>query len=417
MLVNLKLSILTTFQSLLSNKIRSFLTILSIIIGVSSVILIMSVGASAQDMILSQVKTFGSDLIGILPGKSDDDGPPAQLFGILNTTLTYKDALSLSDKKNVPNLIAVAAYSKGIAMVGWKSNSYDTNVSGTTHNYIDVEGGKIEIGRFFTEDEEKNMSKVAILGSKVKQELFGDSDAVGQKIKFKKHSFEVIGIMQERGTVAFQDYDDQIIIPLITMQKLINGVDYLALIRAKVDKDDNIERALEDIILTLREQHGIKDQTGESDDFTVRSSSEALDILTQVTDALRYFLAAMAALSLLVGGIGIMNIMLINVSERTREIGLRKAVGANNTQILLQFLQESIFTTLSGGIIGIFLGYLIAVIIYLSVNALGYSWNLLIPFVSIFIGIGVSAVIGLIFGIYPAFKASKKSPIEALRYE
>lgn len=417
MLDNMGKSIRTSITALLANKVRSFLTMLGIIIGVGAVIVIIAVGAGAQSLILAQVKTLGTNLIGVLPGGSDEDAPPASAMGINITTLTYDDAKALKDKKNVPNIVALVAYTKGIATVSYGAVNYDTNISGVTAEFPEVEDGKIESGRFITDEEEHNLSRVAVLGSTVKDELFGDSDAIGKKIKIKKHYFEVIGVMKERGTVAFQDYDDQVFIPLVTMQKLIAGVNHLGFLRAKVDSEDNIERAINDFKITLREQHDITDQSGASDDFTVRSAAQALDMITTVTNALKYFLAAMAALSLIVGGIGIMNIMLISVAERTREVGLRKAVGANNNNILIQFLLEAITITFLGGIIGIIGGTVLSFLIAVVAKYLGYDWSFIVSFKSIILAVSVSSLVGLIFGIYPARKASFLDPIEALRYE
>ncbi|MBI4779052.1 ABC transporter permease [Candidatus Falkowbacteria bacterium] len=407
----------TSTGALLANKGRSFLTMLGIIIGVSAVVIIMAVGAGAQSLILSQIKSLGTNLIGVIPGKSENNGPPAQALGIVITTLTYDDAKALADKKNAPNLEAVSAYSKDIATVSWGANAYDTNISGTSASYVDVEGGEIELGRFFTAEEEKNLSRVVVLGSMVKDQLFGESYPVGQRIKIKKQTFEVIGAMKKRGTVAFQNYDDQVFIPVVTMQKIISGVNHLGFIRAKVDGQENIDRAINDITITLRERHNISDQSSLSDDFTVRSAAQALDIITTVTNALKFFLAAMAALSLLVGGIGIMNIMLVSVTERTREIGLRKAVGASNNDIMLQFLMEASTITLTGGIIGVIIGSLISVLISVGANLLGYDWDLVISLFSMILALAVSVSIGLIFGLYPARKASKLQPVEALRHE
>lgn len=213
---------------------------------------------------------------------------------------------------------------------------------------MDIAKAEVEEGRFFTEEEERNLSKVVVLGSAVKEELFGDSDAIGQKVKIKKTNFKVIGVMKEKGKVAFQDLDKEMFVPIRTLQKLILGVDHVSYIRVKVDEEENVQRAMEDIRITLREEHDLDDMTGKEDDFTVNSAADALEIITTITDALRYFLAAMAALSLVVGGIGIMNIMLVSVSERTHEIGLRKAVGATNGQILVQFLIETVVITLLG---------------------------------------------------------------------
>jgi len=409
-------SVSVSFKALLANKTRSFLTMLGIIIGVGSVIVIMSVGAGAQSLILNQIETLGSDLIGVLPGKSEE-GPPASAYGIVITTLTYEDALALGKKSNVPNISEVAAFYRGSYSVKYGVNSYDTTVNGTTANYFDVEGGGIAEGRFFNQDEEKNLSKVAILGYTVKQELFGDSNAVGQKIKIKNQAFEVIGVSEERGVVALVDYDDQVIIPIKTMQKILEGVNHITMIRAKVDDENNVERAISDVENTLRERHGIDDPSGDSDDFTVRGVAEALEIITTITNALKFFLASMAALSLVVGGVGIMNIMLITVTERTREIGLRKAVGASSLNILRQFLLESTVITMFGGIIGLIGGGLTSYLIAVVANYLGYNWDFVLSFISIVLAIGVSTIIGIIFGIYPASKASKLEPVEALRYE
>ncbi|NTU99415.1 ABC transporter permease, partial [Candidatus Falkowbacteria bacterium] len=337
MLKHLITALKTSYRALLANKGRGFLTMLGIIIGVGAVIVIMSVGAGAQSLILSQVKSLGSNLIGVLPGKSDSKGPPASVLGIVITTLKYEDAEAMLNKSRFPHIVSNVAYTKGVGTLTWSGNTYDTSLSGSTVGYLETEGGEVDYGRFFTPDEEKNLSKVVVLGSTVKKELFGENNPIGERIKINKHSFEVIGVMKERGTVAFQNYDDQVFIPIITMQKQVAGADNLGLIRIKVDEQSNINNTIDDVSAMLRERHGIDDPSGNNDDFTVLNAAEALNLLKTVTDALRYFLAAIAGLSLIVGGIGIMNIMLVAVSERTREIGLRKAVGATNSDIQVQF--------------------------------------------------------------------------------
>lgn len=410
-------SIGISFRALLTNKGRSFLTMLGIIIGVAAVIVIMSVGAGAQSLILSQVKSLGSNLVGVMPGKSEEKGPPASVYGVVITTLTYDDAMALRNKANVPNIVEVVAYTKGVGTLSWSSNTYDTNLSGATVGYLTVEGGEVASGRFFTPDEEKNLARVVVLGHTAQKELFGDQYSIGQRIKVNREMLEVIGVMKERGTVAFQNYDDQVFIPIMTMQKIVSGVNHLGLIRAKVDQEGNIPQAIDDIKATLRERHDIRDTSGTSDDFTVESAAAALDILTTITDALKYFLAAVAALSLLVGGIGIMNIMLVSVTERTREIGLRKAVGARSAKIRGQFLLEAVFLTGVGGTIGIICGALISYLIAAVAHFLGYTWEFIVPIYSILLGLSVSIMVGLFFGIYPASQAAKLNPIEALRRE
>jgi putative ABC transport system permease protein len=418
MFENYKQAIRTSSKTLLTNKGRSFLTMLGIIIGVSAVIIINTVGAGAQELILAQIKSIGTDKIAILPGSSDEKAPPASTLGIVITTLTYNDMLALEKKNNVANAEIIAAYSNGNANMSWKSNSYNTNFSGTTHKHPEIINSEIDQGRFFTKDEEKNFSRVVVLGSEIKKELFGDSDALGQKIKIKKHTFEVIGINKEKGSVAFENNDNKAFIPLRTAQRVILGVNHINKIIVKVDNEENIDQAIKDIKTTIREQHSIKDKTGKEDDFSVKNSAEGLEMVKSITDALRYFLAAMAALSLLVGGIGIMNIMLVNVSERTNEIGLRKAIGANNSNITIQFLIETITITLLGGSFGIIFGTLTSLLIFIVARLLNYNdWQLIISLNSILISVGISIIIGLIFGIYPAKKASKLDPITALQYE
>tara|TARA_Y100000310_G_scaffold344690_2_gene458829 strand:+ start:274 stop:1527 length:1254 start_codon:yes stop_codon:yes gene_type:complete len=410
-------SVRMAITALLSNKGRSFLTMLGIIIGVSAVIIIVSIGAGAQSMILSQIEDFGTNLVGVMPGYSEEGSPPTSVMGIVITTLTYEDAMALGEKRNVPNIVEAVAYYKSVGTVTWRSESYDTNLNGVSAGYLDVEGGEIEKGRFFTEEEERTLGRVAILGSAVRDELFGPSEAIGQKVKIENQAFEVIGVMEERGVVAMQDYDDQVFVPVRTMQKLVAGVNHLGLIRAKVDSEDNINAALEDIRAVLRERHDIRDSSGAGDDFTVRSATQALEMITSITDGLRFFLAGMAALSLIVGGVGIMNIMLISVAERTREIGLRKAIGADNLHVFIQFLAEAITITVLSGALGVVGGILISYLISLGVQFAGFDWEFIVSPFSVGLALSVSLFVGLLFGMYPASKASRLDPIDALRYE
>lgn len=411
----LKQAIRISITALLTNKARSFLTMLGIVIGVGAVVMIMSLGAGAQSLIINQIKGLGSNLIGVLPGKSESDSAPASAMGIQITTLVADDVDAI--RRQVPNIEGAVGYSRGLATVSWGQTSYETNIDGCSADYLKVEGGEVAEGRFFTAEEDRDMAKVAVLGATVKQEIFGDSDAVGRQIKIKKQPFEVIGVMAERGTVAFVNYDDQVHIPLKTAQKLINGANHLSFIRIKANSEDNVDQIMEDTAITLRDQHDIKDQSGQDDDFSIRSMAQALDMIITITDALKYFLIAMAAISLIVGGIGIMNIMLISVNERTREIGLRKAVGANTRNIIWQFLIEASALTLIGGLIGIILGITGSWFVSLIVRRLGYDYQFIISLSSILLAVSVSTLVGLIFGLYPARQASRLKPVEALSYE
>jgi ABC-type antimicrobial peptide transport system permease subunit len=396
-------------------KFRSFLTILGIIIGIASVIVVMAIGASAQQLIVDQVAGIGTNLVGILPGASDEKGPPASVFGVVITTLKVSDLEAILLKKNVPSAVAACGYVSGVGTARYKNNSNESNFQGVSASFIDVENNKLSVGRFFTQEEEIGLAKVSIIGSKKAKELFGLDDPIGKVFSLKDVNFTVIGVFEEKGSSGFSNIDDLVYIPLQTAQKILLGIDYINFARIKIDSLENMDRAVADIKFTLRTQHHIKNPT--DDDFSVRNTAQAIDTIKNVTNVLKYFLTGIAAISLLVGGIGIMNIMLISVNQRIREVGLRKAVGARTRHIITQFLVESAFITLIGGIIGIILGFFISFLASVVINSLGYNWEFLISFSSIITATIVSVMIGLIFGLYPANKASKISPMEALRYE
>ncbi len=406
---NLKLISATLRKS----KRRTFLTMLGIIIGVSAVIFINSVGAGAQSLIFNQIKSVGSNLVGILPGGSEESGPPASVMGIIITTLKYDDGEAIASR--IPHVEAVAAYVSGAGTLMWRSQSLDLNFTGVTASYLNVEDSQIASGRFYTKDEEKDLSKVVVLGSQVKEDLFGDQLAIGETVRLKKENFKIIGVMKPRGSSGGQNYDSQIFIPLVTVQKLLLSINHVSFIRVKIDSDKNVDLAVEQIKQLLRERHNITNPT--QDDFSVRNQAQALKTLGSITDALRLFMAAIAGLGLLVGGIGIMNIMLIAVNERIREIGLRKAVGATYKNILMQFLMETVFLSSVAGIIGVIFGIIFSYFTAIIIKKLGYNWDFVVSWQSVLIGFGVSFAVGLIFGIYPARKAAELEPVEALRYE
>ncbi len=407
-----------SYKNLTAAKFRSFLTMLGIIIGVGSVILIMAIGQSAQELILDQVKGIGTNLIAVLPGgSSSESSPPAAAMGVSITTFNYDDLKALLNSRNVPELEDGAGYVIGSDTVSYQGVDKAISFIGTTASYINVETAEVENGRFFTKEEETNLSKVAVVGSKMALEFFGNDNPVGKTIKIKDQNFSVIGVFKERGSSAFGiiSQDDSVLVPLKTGQKILMGINYLSFARLKVRSPDLIPSAIANSKTTLRERHHIKDPS--KDDFSVRDQASALEAVTNITNILRYFLLAIGTVSLIVGGIGIMNVMLIAVNQRVREVGLRKAVGARNAEITSQFLIESMTISSLGGIVGIILGIFFAFIASVVIQALGYHWPLIISIPSIFIAFGVSVSIGIIFGIYPARKASKISPMEALRYE
>ncbi len=403
------------YRSLLAAKLRFILTVLGVVIGVAAVIMVMAIGASAQRLVLSQIQNVGSNLVVVLPGASEESGPPAQAMGIVTTTFKNDDLKALRERRNVPYLLAISGYVTGSATAESEADSFELTYQGVSPEMIDVENIEIAEGRFFFPEEENDLSRVVVLGATRAKELFPNRDPLGEILKINDNPFKVIGVLEERGSAAFSNPDTLIYVPLVTAQKILLGIDYLNFARGKVDVPENIERTIVDMTLLLRDRHDLDDD--EESDFSVRSTKAALGILTNITDVLKYFLIAIASLSLLVGGIGIMNSMLISVSQRVREIGLRKAVGAQPAHIITQFLIESSFITLVGGCIGILFGVVMAYLASIIIPMLGYEWQFLVPLSSLFIGFSVSLVIGISFGLYPAFKAAKVSPMEALRYE
>jgi putative ABC transport system permease protein len=404
-----------SYRSLSASKTRFLLTVLGIVIGVASVIMVMAIGASAQRLILSQVEKVGTNLVGILPGASEEDGPPASAFGIITTTFKNDDLKAIREKRNVPHLVAASGYVSGSATAESPTESFEVSFQGVSPDMISVESTKVAEGRFFFAEEESSLARVIVLGATRARELFPDRDPIGETLKLSDIPFRVVGVLEERGSTAFSNPDVLVFVPLETAQKLLLGINYLNFARGKVDSSENVDRTVEDITILLRDRHNIEE--GEQSDFSVRNTASALGVLTNITNVLKYFLIAIASIALLVGGIGIMNSMLISVSQRVREIGLRKAVGARPHHVITQFLIESSFITLAGGLIGILFGILLSFLVALIIPRLGYDWEFLVPFSSVLIGFGVSFIIGIVFGLYPALKASKVSPMEALRYE
>jgi putative ABC transport system permease protein len=406
-------SYILIIKSLRRKKMRSFLTSLGIIIGISSVLIIMSVGKGAESLVVNQIEGIGSDLIAILPGAADDEGPPASAMGLVITTLTDGDTKAIV--KRVPEIEVAASYLRGVASVTWQNKTDDTSFLGITANYLAVESTETIKGRFINQEEEDQTAKVVVLGYSVAEDLFSNNNPLGEKVKVNKESFRVIGVMEERGVVGFQNQDDQVFVPLTTAQKILMGVNHVSFVRAKPKAGSDPRFVIEQTKQVLRDQHGINDPS--KDDFSVRSAEEGLDVLKTVTGAINYFLAMVAAISLIVGGIGIMNIMLVSVAESTKEIGLRKAVGAKQRDISMQFLMQTIILTLLGGVIGIIIGVLISWLVAVVATYLGYDWDFIVTLDSIIMALAFTFVVAISFGWYPAQKAAKLQPVEALRYE
>ena len=408
----LKYSIKTAVNGLKTHKSRSALTILGIVIGITSIILVMSLGQGAQNLILGQIKGLGATTIITLPGKISFG--PSTAASTMNDSLKEKDLKLIETKGNVPHAKYVMPMVVGAGQAVYGSNVYQVAVFGAGALVPDIFSITPDKGYFFTDDDVLSRSAVVVIGYKVKQRLFENEEAVGQKIRIKNNTFKVLGVLPEKGSSS--NFDDAVFMPYTTTQQDITGTKYYSRIVVEADTEANLRATVQDITLTLRNSHNITDPL--KDDFTVTTSADIAKTLGTITSALTAFLAAVAAISLIVGGVGIMNIMLVSVTERTKEIGLRKALGATDSDILTQFLLEAVILTGLGGIIGIILGSFFAFVISAVISKVaGLDWQFTFPIGGAILGLVVSSLVGLIFGIYPAREAAKKSPMEALRYE
>jgi putative ABC transport system permease protein len=392
--------------SLLANKVRSSLTILGIVIGIASVIAMISIGQGASGQIQTSIQNLGSNLLTIVPGSLRPG------IGVVSTGRGSAQTLKNEDLNVILKINGVEEASPELSrrfqIVAPNGKNTNSTVFGATEKYAYVRNVTMKQGNFISESQNRSLAKVAVLGSQIAEDLFGDEDPVGKTIRINKVNFYIIGVANPRGGLGV-NFDDVVYIPLSTMQKVLAGVDYLSSLAVKVQSKDLILQVREEIIYALAEKHRVDPQ---NPDFTIVSQQDILGTLNQVINTFTIFLASVAGISLLVGGIGIMNMMLTAVTERTREIGLRKAIGAKESDISLQFLTESIMLTFIGGILGIILGSVIAILIS-RFAGLATSVSLF----SILLSFGVSAFIGIVFGYYPARRASKLNPIEALRYE
>jgi putative ABC transport system permease protein len=412
--MNFKHTLKIAINGLKSNGFRSILTILGIVIGVAAIILIMSIGQGAQDLILGQIGGLGSKTVIIEPGREPQG--PSDFTAILSDSLKEKDLTALKNKSNVPDLKDLTPNVMVPGSVSYQSQTYRAMTVGSSSFLSRVLDIQPVEGAFFTDEDIKQRVSVAVIGSKVREKLFGFSSALGENIKIKDKNFRVVGILPPKGQVSVINVDDTVIIPYSTAQKYLLGISHFNSIMAEAESEELVSRMANDIKLTLRESHGITDPA--KDDFHVMTQADIADRVKVVTGVLTWLLVSVAAISLIVGGIGIMNIMLVSVTERTREIGLRKALGATDGDIMKQFLSEAVILTSTGGLLGIALGAICSYVISLILSrVVALDWQFTFPVSAAVVGLVVSSFVGLVFGIFPAREASSKDPIEALRYE
>jgi putative ABC transport system permease protein len=400
-------SVAIAFEGLRANKMRSLLTMLGIIIGVGAVIAMVSIGMGVRDKVQKSIASLGSNLLIVMPGSTAPSGVRVAAGG--TTTLTYDDSLAIAREISGVSFVAPQVQRQYQAVFG--GNNWITSMQGITPDYMTVRNFELGDGTFITLQQLEARDRVAVLGKTVVDNLFGGISPIGQVIRINKSTFRVIGVLASKGQSAGgQDQDDMILVPLKTAQERMMGINFVQSISVQAESAEAVDQVLVDITSLLKARHRI--QAGQADDFSVRNLTALMATATETTDTITLLLGNTAAISLLVGGIGIMNIMLVSVTERTREIGVRKALGATFSNILMQFLIEAIVIGVTGGLIGILLGlgasYAISGI---------FGWATVISGFTIILAFGFSVLIGVIFGLFPARKAAKLDPIDALRYE
>jgi putative ABC transport system permease protein len=408
-----------SITALSANKARTSLTMLGIVIGIATVVLVLSAGAGFRSLINSQVATLGTNTLFVqtrVPpttknrAAGSSRGQDAAFTGVTISSFKQRD---LDDVKKIGNVTNAYGIVTGQAPASYRQNKKTVIYYGSGAERFQIDKTKLESGRFFTESEDSSGSQVVILGNKIAKDLFKQDDPVGKLLRLGSLNFQVIGVYEAQG--ALSENDDIVFIPLVTAQKKMLGVDYLMVGVVEINDIKNSDSTAEQIKILMRRNHSITDP--EKDDFSVQTQAQALETFNTIFGGITYLLIAIAAISLVVGGVGIMNIMYVVVTERTAEIGLKKAIGARESDILKEFLIEAIMVTVLGGIVGIALGSLLGYLISVIAQAFNLDWTFSVPLYAIFLAFGVSGAIGIFFGVFPARSASKMDPIEALRYE
>jgi putative ABC transport system permease protein len=409
-MINIPSTIKISLRALRGNKMRSALTMLGIIIGVGAVITMLAVGTGARQKIEEQISSMGSNLLMVLPGASTSGG--ARMGSGTQLTLTLADAEAV--KKECSSVSTAAPILNGVAQIIFGNQNWSTSIIGTTPGILEVRDWSLAAGRPFTDDDVRNASKVALVGQTVVDNLFRNVDPVGKIVRIKNIPFTVIGVLEAKGQSAIgQDQDDTLFIPVTTAQKKLFGTQFPGMVRiimVKAKSSEDLANAEKQITELLKQRHHIGQK--QEDDFTVRNLTQMMQAAEQSTKIMTLLLGSVASISLLVGGIGIMNIMLVSVTERTREIGIRMAVGAKTWDIRLQFLIEAMTLSVIGGTFGILIG-----ISGSEILSLLAGWPTVISPASILLAFSFSGIVGVFFGFYPAYKASLLSPIDALRHE
>ena len=416
--MNIQETITISLRAMRANKVRTALTVLGMVIGIAMVIVVYSAGEGMRGLILGQVESFGTDIvqteirvpIGRAGAEKETQSATAMATGVQVATMKLADMEKIN---KIPNVKRSYAMLQAQQQISYGSELRRAFLLGVSPDFINIDKTELAQGRFFTNEEDKSLAQVIVLGSTIKEKLFGAADPIGKFVKIHKSKYQVIGVFNKRGSSGFINLDDWTYVPVRTVQKKILGIDYIFSMVHQIADLSRAEETAEQIRILMRERHQITNP--DKDDFRVSTMDEVMKTLGTVLNAITLLLLAIVGISLVVGGVGIMNIMYVVVSERTMEIGLRKAVGARYNDIMKQFLFEAVLITLIGGLIGVIIGVALSLLVsWLANNVLGIDWRFSIPLKGFAVALGFSFFFGIVFGVYPARKAARLNPIEAL---